>query len=70
MCPLGADIGIAPVTQPLPAGLEAGRYALLVGTIEPRKGHRVIYEAWLGLLAEVFRSARDSTSCSPDGRAG
>ena len=52
VCQLGADINIAPVTEPLPAGLEAGRYAMLVGTIEPRKGHRVIYEAWLGLLAK------------------
>ena len=52
VCPLGANIGIAPVTQPLPAGLEPGRYALLVGTIEPRKGHRLIYETWLELLAD------------------
>jgi glycosyltransferase involved in cell wall biosynthesis len=46
---LGADIrAAAPV--PLPVGLEPDRYALLVSTIEPRKGHRMIYEAWLELL--------------------
>jgi glycosyltransferase involved in cell wall biosynthesis len=52
VCQLGANINAAPATEPLPAGLEGGRYALLVGTIEPRKGHRLIYEAWLGLLAK------------------
>lgn len=51
VCPLGADIQVPAVPAPLPAGLEAGRYALLVGTIEPRKGHRLIYEVWLQLLA-------------------
>lgn len=51
VCPLGADMSPPEATAPLPPGLEAGRYALLVATIEPRKGHRVIYDAWLGLLA-------------------
>lgn len=52
--PLGAD----PVSEPsaegaiLPAGLENGRYAMLVGTIEPRKGHRLLFNAWKQLLAE------------------
>jgi glycosyltransferase involved in cell wall biosynthesis len=48
VCPLGADIPAA--MKPPPAGLEHGRYALLVSTIEPRKGHRLIYDAWVKLL--------------------
>jgi glycosyltransferase involved in cell wall biosynthesis len=47
---LGADIRPATTNAPLPAGLEPDRYALLVSTIEPRKGHRMIYEVWLALL--------------------
>jgi glycosyltransferase involved in cell wall biosynthesis len=47
---LGADIRPAAADAPLPASLEPGRYALLVSTIEPRKGHRLIYQAWLKLL--------------------
>jgi glycosyltransferase involved in cell wall biosynthesis len=56
VCTLGANFS-APAAggataQTLPAGLEPGHYALLVGTIEPRKGHRMIYEAWCRLLAD------------------
>lgn len=36
----------------LPPPLEAGRYALFVGTIEPRKGHQLLFETWKRLLAE------------------
>jgi len=36
----------------LPSGLEAGRYALFVSTIEPRKGHALLLEVWRRLLAE------------------
>jgi glycosyltransferase involved in cell wall biosynthesis len=50
VCPLGADIRAPAVTEAPPAGLEPGRFALLVSTIEPRKGHHLIYEAWVKLL--------------------
>lgn len=35
----------------LPAGLEPGRYALFVSTIEPRKGHALLLRVWRRLLA-------------------
>jgi len=52
--PLGADIVVpgAVANVGLPDGIERGRYALLVSTIEPRKGHKLIYDTWLKLLAE------------------
>jgi glycosyltransferase involved in cell wall biosynthesis len=50
VCPLGADRRAPAVAEPLPVELERGRYALLVSTIEPRKGHRLIYDAWIKLL--------------------
>jgi glycosyltransferase involved in cell wall biosynthesis len=52
--PLGSDIvRAAPDRAPtLPAGLEAGRYALLISTIEPRKGHRLLAHVWHRLLDE------------------
>lgn len=50
VCPLGADTRAPVVTEALPAGLERGCYALLVSTIEPRKGHRLIYDTWVKLL--------------------
>jgi glycosyltransferase involved in cell wall biosynthesis len=51
VCSLGAHIRVPVAAGPLPAGLEPGRYALLVSTIEPRKGHRLIYNVWVKLLA-------------------
>jgi glycosyltransferase involved in cell wall biosynthesis len=36
----------------LPVGLQSGRYALFVSTIEPRKGHRLLFSVWQRLLAE------------------
>src|SRR5262249_31573601 len=52
--PLGSDAGNIRRSRQtvLPAGLEQGRFILLVSTIEPRKGHRLMYEIWLRLLAE------------------
>jgi glycosyltransferase involved in cell wall biosynthesis len=51
ICALGANAGAVVPAERLPAGLEPGRYALLVGTIEPRKGHRLIHGIWKELLA-------------------
>jgi glycosyltransferase involved in cell wall biosynthesis len=51
--PLGSDAAQTPSTDGLLAdGLERARFVLLVSTIEPRKGHRLMYEVWLRLLAE------------------
>jgi glycosyltransferase involved in cell wall biosynthesis len=36
----------------LPCGLKASRYALMVGTIEPRKGHQLLIDIWRELLRE------------------
>lgn len=50
---LGADFDLVqqPAAAALPAGLSAGRYALFVSTIEPRKGHKLLFEVWKRLLA-------------------
>ncbi|HEY8267579.1 MAG TPA: glycosyltransferase family 1 protein [Xanthobacteraceae bacterium] len=37
---------------PLRPGIERDRYALLVSTIEPRKGHEMLYRIWKRLLAD------------------
>jgi len=52
--PLGADPVAEPVSgaADLPAGLMPGHYAMLVGTLEPRKGHRLLFKVWKQLLAE------------------
>jgi glycosyltransferase involved in cell wall biosynthesis len=51
--PLGASIRRRPEQiGDLPSGLQAGCYALFVSTIEPRKGHDMIYHVWLRLLEE------------------
>jgi glycosyltransferase involved in cell wall biosynthesis len=49
VCALGADMSTTAPSERLPEGLESGHYALLVSTIEPRKGHRFIYDIWKSL---------------------
>ena len=48
----GADIISTrqPGSAGLPAGLEAGRFALFVSTLEPRKGHQLLFRVWKRLL--------------------
>jgi glycosyltransferase involved in cell wall biosynthesis len=57
--PLGSDPApmAAKPGAALPSGLEAGRYALFVSTVEPRKGHEMLYRVWLRLLAEGIPQA-------------
>jgi glycosyltransferase involved in cell wall biosynthesis len=58
--PLGGDLPDNDVEARLPAGLQGKRYALFVSTIEPRKGHRTLYEAWDDAIQ---RGAVDSETC-------
>ncbi len=57
---LGADPPAAEVATngTLPGGLQPGCYALFVSTLEPRKGHRLLFSVWKRLLAEGVPQAR------------
>jgi glycosyltransferase involved in cell wall biosynthesis len=43
---------------PLPPGLEKGRFAVFVSTVEPRKGHATLLAAWKALLAQGVPQAQ------------
>jgi glycosyltransferase involved in cell wall biosynthesis len=58
--PVGANACTIPSTPVnLPEGLKQERYILLVSTIEPRKGHRMIYGIWCRLLREGIPQQAD-----------
>jgi glycosyltransferase involved in cell wall biosynthesis len=53
IAPLGFDVdGCDSRITSLPDGLVPGRFVLMVSTIEPRKGHRLLYNVWRRLAAE------------------
>jgi glycosyltransferase involved in cell wall biosynthesis len=58
---LGFDVGtVRPKPAPeLPVGLRPGQFAMLVSTIEPRKGHRLLYTVWRRLMAAGVPQAAD-----------
>ena len=55
----GCDLSGVDAAPELPAGLAKGRFALFVGTIEPRKGHDMILDVWCRLLDKGVPQRRD-----------
>lgn len=49
---LGDVPSVSPTETPLPSTLEAGRYVLCVGSLEPRKNHRLLYQLWDRLVRD------------------
>ncbi len=45
--------------NPLRPGIERDRYTMLVSTIEPRKGHELLYRVWKRLLADGIPQAKN-----------
>ncbi len=60
LAPLGFDVEPNGQKSPveLPAGLVADRFVLLVSTIEPRKGHRLLLDVWRRLIADGVPQAK------------
>jgi glycosyltransferase involved in cell wall biosynthesis len=56
---MGTTDSVAAAT--LPVGLTAGRFVLMVGTIEPRKGHRLLLDVWSELVRRGVPQATGST---------
>ncbi len=50
--PLGSDFSAPSGKRSLPAGLQPGRYAVFVSTIEPRKNHNMLVDVWSRLSAD------------------
>jgi len=59
--PVGVDRLAAEPHAALPPPLAAGRYILAVGTIEPRKGHRMLLDVWRRLRAAGVPERHDFT---------
>jgi glycosyltransferase involved in cell wall biosynthesis len=52
--PIGTTFDSVP-GQTLPSGLPPSGYVLMVGTLEPRKNHRLAFRVWQRLLEELPR---------------